>query len=85
MNATEKATSYREPDWDKLQAISAEVERLQQAGQWTEEAFKRLWIEALEAVGDEGDELEPLLVQAKAEWKEGLREVCYGDPVDLLV
>lgn len=58
----------KKADFERLQKLYLEVEELRAAGRWNRVAFDRLWPQFLEAVGDEGDELEPLLVSSPREW-----------------
>jgi hypothetical protein len=60
------------PDWDRFEALGAEVERLQAAGLWTEAEFRRVLKETEEAIGDAGEGTECVLNHAEPEWLERL-------------
>lgn len=59
---------FQEANLERLKNLYAEVEELRIAGRWDRAAFDRLWPQFLEVVGDEGDELEPLLANSPREW-----------------
>lgn len=52
------------PDLARLRAIGAEIQALQDAGQWNEEHFRRLWNQGKAAAHGHGDALEFILVAA---------------------
>ncbi|WP_036270614.1 hypothetical protein [Meiothermus rufus] len=59
---------FPKADLERLRKLYLEVEGLRAEGRWDRMAFDRLWPQFLEAVGDEGDELEPLLVNSPRDW-----------------
>lgn len=74
----------QEADFERLQKLYLEVEELRAAGRWDRAAFDRLWPQFLEAVGDEGDELEPLLVHSPREWYSQYVQVERGTELERL-
>jgi len=75
---------FQKADFERLQKLYREVEALRAAGSWHQAAFDRLWPQFLEAVGDEGDELEPLLVNSPREWYGGYVQVERGPALNRL-
>ena len=51
------------PDDKRLTEIGAEMDKLIREGQWTQEAYRRLYAEAKIAARGHGDELEFIYVQ----------------------
>lgn len=58
----------KKADFERLKKLYLEVEELCAAGGWNRATVDRLWPQFLEAVGEEGDELEPLLIHSPREW-----------------
>lgn len=59
-----------------IRLIEKEMDQLIADGRWTEEAFLRLLGEAQKQMEfpDRGEELEFILMEAKADWRKRLRE-----------
>lgn len=51
-------------DIDKLRAIGAEIQRLQDEGRWTEAQFQRLWAEGKAAANGQSGAMEFILASA---------------------
>lgn len=59
-----------EPDWSKLKAIGAEIETLQQQGEWNRAAYDRLLEDARKAVNGHEEFLEFVVNEAEQDWLE---------------
>jgi hypothetical protein len=47
-----------EPDWEKLRALSVEIDELQRAGRWTKAEFQRVLDESAAATNDDPELIE---------------------------
>lgn len=63
-----KKAKRRDPDFDALERIGAEMEALQLRGAWDRENFERLLKEAKKACAGDDEYLEFLMVDADPEW-----------------
>lgn len=76
-------TAEKITNWNKLDAISQEVEMLIEAGKWNETEFKRLLPLAKEAVGEHVAMLEPLYIAADPawHWDKIAKDIDFGEKI----
>jgi hypothetical protein len=62
------AAAETEPDWERLEALGAEIKKLKAADQWDKEAFDRIYAEGVKAANGHGEFLEFIANQADEDW-----------------
>ena len=61
----------KEPNWDRLSALSSEIERLQTEGRWNREECLRILDEADKAANGLAAYYNFVLLEAEPEWIQG--------------